>query len=55
MLKDKGLLKKELYQYQAILIEKIDKEIDLYTKNNLKKELDRINKYILICVKRNKF
>ena len=44
MVKDKGLLKKELYQDQAILIEKIDKEIDVYTKNILKEELDRIDR-----------
>lgn len=52
---DKGLLKKELYQDQAKLIDAIVKERDVALKKLLQESLDRINKYILICVKRNKF
>ena len=52
---DKGLLKKELYQDQAKLIDAICKERDVALKKLLQESLDMINKYILICVKRNKF
>lgn len=53
--KDRGLLKKELYQDQAQLIQAISNVPDEYTKNMLQAQLDRINKYILICINRNKF
>lgn len=53
--KDKGLLKKELYQDQANLMDAISKEKDSLVKKLLQESLDRVNKYILICVKRNKF
>ena len=52
---DKGLLKKELYQDQAKLLDAIEKEKDDLHKVYLTSELEKINKYILICVKRNKF
>ena len=47
---DKGLLKKELYQDQAKLIDAICKERDVALKRLLQESLDMINKYILICV-----
>ena len=52
---DKGLLKKELYQDQAKLLDAIEKEKDDLHKVFLTSELEKVNKYILICVKRNKF
>ena len=52
---DKGLLKKELYQDQAKLLDAIEKEKDDLHKVYLTSELEKVNKYILICVKRNKF
>lgn len=55
MQNDKGLLKKQLYQDQANLMDAIAKESDGLTKKLLQEALDRVNKYILICVKRNKF
>ena len=55
MEKDKGLLKKELYQDQAKLLDAIKKEKDSIHKVYLESELEKVNKYILICVKRNKF
>ncbi len=55
MQSDKGLLKKQLYQDQANLMDAIAKESDSLTKKLLQEALDRVNKYILICVKRNKF
>jgi len=55
MQNDKGLLKKQLYQDQANLMDAIAKESDSLTKKLLQEALDIVNKYILICVKRNKF
>lgn len=55
MPKDKGLLKKELYQDQVKLMTAISKELDVAKKKLLQEQLDIVNKYILICVNRNKF
>lgn len=55
MQSDKGLLKKQLYQDQANLMDAIAKESDSLTKKLLQEALNIVNKYILICVKRNKF
>lgn len=52
---EKGLLKKKLYLNQAKLIDAIGKENDVTLKRLLQEELNMINEFILICVKRNKF